>query len=108
MRRRPPISTRTDTLFPYTTLFRSRDGPDHAFARHVATQLVDESLLRQPVPGEQVQEQIAAETTGLILEGGSGANFFCHEVVRRHDRKEERRGGEECVGTCRYGWSPYH
>src|SRR3546814_1900414 len=26
MRRRPPRSTRTDTLFPYTTLFRS-DGP---------------------------------------------------------------------------------
>src|SRR3546814_18930333 len=26
--RRPPRSTRTDTLFPYTTLFRShRDGP---------------------------------------------------------------------------------
>src|SRR3546814_3240468 len=23
MRRRPPISTRTDTLFPYTTLFRA-------------------------------------------------------------------------------------
>src|SRR3546814_6323682 len=26
MRRRPPRSTRTDTLFPYTTLFRSRLG----------------------------------------------------------------------------------
>src|SRR3546814_4427035 len=26
MIRRPPRSTRTDTLFPYTTLFRSRDG----------------------------------------------------------------------------------
>src|SRR3546814_5714129 len=26
MRRRPPGSTRTDTLFPYTTLFRSRYG----------------------------------------------------------------------------------
>src|SRR3546814_20494340 len=25
MRRRPPRSTRTDTLFPYTTLFRSHD-----------------------------------------------------------------------------------
>src|SRR3546814_20011807 len=25
MLRRPPGSTRTDTLFPYTTLFRSRD-----------------------------------------------------------------------------------
>src|SRR3546814_13720866 len=28
MIRRPPRSTRTDTLFPYTTLFRSRLGPD--------------------------------------------------------------------------------
>src|SRR3546814_10875477 len=28
MIRRPPRSTRTDTLFPYTTLFRSR-GPRH-------------------------------------------------------------------------------
>src|SRR3546814_391653 len=26
MRRRPPRSTRTDTLFPYTTLFRSRSN----------------------------------------------------------------------------------
>src|SRR3546814_10823242 len=26
MRRRPPRSTRTDTLFPYTTLFRSGGG----------------------------------------------------------------------------------
>src|SRR3546814_17005261 len=26
MRLRPPISTRTDTLFPYTTLFRSMPG----------------------------------------------------------------------------------
>src|SRR3546814_20870525 len=32
MIRRPPISTRTDTLFPYTTLFRSRLGA--AFVRH--------------------------------------------------------------------------
>src|SRR3546814_12572526 len=28
MRRRPPRSTRTDTLFPYTTLFRSYLAPD--------------------------------------------------------------------------------
>src|SRR3546814_6343094 len=27
MKRRPPRSTRTDTLFPYTTLFRSVEGP---------------------------------------------------------------------------------
>src|SRR3546814_2826119 len=29
MIRRPPRSTRTDTLFPYTTLFRSRDKVTH-------------------------------------------------------------------------------
>src|SRR3546814_2694372 len=38
MIRRPPRSTRTDTLFPYTTLFRSVDAPDHlrpaAVGRH--------------------------------------------------------------------------
>src|SRR3546814_8609955 len=28
MLRRPPRSTRTDTLFPYTTLFRSGEGPN--------------------------------------------------------------------------------
>src|SRR3546814_4979987 len=30
MIRRPPRSTRTDTLFPYTTLFRSPDRPESA------------------------------------------------------------------------------
>src|SRR3546814_4131381 len=31
MIRRPPRSTRTDTLFPYTTLFRSPVGFGHGF-----------------------------------------------------------------------------
>src|SRR3546814_7264368 len=33
MRRRPPRSTRTDTLFPYTTLFRSIAPAPPSFAR---------------------------------------------------------------------------
>src|SRR3546814_3071157 len=33
MIRRPPRSTRTDTLFPYTTLFRSADGVRTAHER---------------------------------------------------------------------------
>src|SRR3546814_3313860 len=33
MIRRPPRSTRTDTLFPYTTLFRSRERPARAVPR---------------------------------------------------------------------------
>src|SRR3546814_3708956 len=32
MIRRPPRSTRTDTLFPYTTLFRSAEGADPVLA----------------------------------------------------------------------------
>src|SRR3546814_11188306 len=32
MIRRPPISTRTDTLFPYTTLFRAHVVIEHPFA----------------------------------------------------------------------------
>src|SRR3546814_8544650 len=40
MIRRPPISTRTDTLFPYTTLFRARlhDPQMHRRRRIVADQ----------------------------------------------------------------------
>src|SRR3546814_4646272 len=34
MIRRPPRSTRTDTLFPYTTLFRSRAIPRPECGRH--------------------------------------------------------------------------
>src|SRR3546814_10044195 len=34
MIRRPPRSTRTDTLFPYTTLFRSHAGLKPALALH--------------------------------------------------------------------------
>src|SRR3546814_8079339 len=39
MIRRPPRSTRTDTLFPYTTLFRSHAaeaGIEHRFVRQLA------------------------------------------------------------------------
>src|SRR3546814_9787664 len=32
MIRRPPRSTRTDTLFPYTTLFRSRDETNRVYS----------------------------------------------------------------------------
>src|SRR3546814_5463203 len=43
MIRRPPRSTRTDTLFPYTTLFRS--GIDIVVAEALADHLLDEEGL---------------------------------------------------------------
>src|SRR3546814_17324691 len=51
MMRRPPRSTRTDTLFPDTTLFRSLGGPDHHDpAGHWGPDLVVLRLRRVAVP----------------------------------------------------------
>src|SRR3546814_11071618 len=44
MIRRPPRSTRTDTLFPYTTLFRSFDGVQPA---HLEASLQLQQVLLQ-------------------------------------------------------------
>src|SRR3546814_5121140 len=46
MIRRPPRSTRTDTLFPYTTLFRSIDGTVPVSGLH---RLLDAGLVRGQV-----------------------------------------------------------
>src|SRR3546814_6706504 len=43
MIRRPPRSTRTDTLFPYTTLFRS-DRPEHDRRQHAGD---DQALVQR-------------------------------------------------------------
>src|SRR3546814_10165099 len=48
MIRRPPRSTRTDTLFPYTTLFRSRRTP--GFPRASSTGDSAKSRCRRPPP----------------------------------------------------------
>src|SRR3546814_12460250 len=49
MIRRPPRSTRTDTLFPYTTLFRSRlRAGMHSFALPFAVPAFTISMLWHP------------------------------------------------------------
>src|SRR3546814_5485994 len=44
MLRRPPRSTRTDTLFPYTTLFRSRQKAERRLLEMEAQQTVERRL----------------------------------------------------------------
>src|SRR3546814_6866060 len=51
MIRRPPISTRTDTLFPYTPLFRSSEGFDGGLLGVVPTPVVAHAAARLGVPG---------------------------------------------------------
>src|SRR3546814_2575601 len=53
MIRRPPRSTRTDTLFPYTTLFRSHR--QHRRARRIA--LVEDVDLRPGIAAELQRDQ---------------------------------------------------
>src|SRR3546814_18949031 len=102
MIRRPPRSTRTDTLFPYTTLFRSvgrscvrvrRAEPDAALPayarsrqRPVAWLYHHGSLRCDPAPCSPARAP----------------------PRHRSARSEERRVGKECVSTCRSRWSPYH
>src|SRR3546814_6628423 len=57
MIRRPPRSTRTDTLFPYTTLFRSVGGEKQRHPRH---------LVRVDVAVDALAD--AAQLAGFLVE----------------------------------------
>src|SRR3546814_18300091 len=94
MIRRPPRSTRTDTLFPYTTLFRSQAR------REAGPVVVAEIAVLRPGAEQQV----------VVVQNGPAAraNLPCAGVDAAHLRSEERRVGKECVSTCRSRWSPYH
>src|SRR3546814_17916675 len=103
MIRRPPRSTRTDTLFPYTTLVRSpqrfaRPPWVRGDAGHPATRgpgvLADRRVARRSPPGDPVSRPSDDNRTNAAL------------IVLF--RSEERRVGKECVSTCRSRWAPYH
>src|SRR3546814_2969364 len=46
--------------------------------------------------------------TGDILYNGARRLRGDGVQCLSHTRSEERRVGTECVGTCRFRWSPYH
>src|SRR3546814_14066644 len=116
MIRRPPRSTRTDTLFPYTTLFRSPppfladigahhvadearhafDGclpaPRHQLPLHATEHEYPQRHRRDQHPQCAVREGNIITTNGKMI----------------GTRSEERRVGKECVRTCRSRWSPSH
>src|SRR3546814_3866144 len=70
MIRRPPRSTRTDTLFPYTTLFRSEHAADRAIEVHVDRfeQVVRvRGNLRRPATGGIQRRRWIAQELGFVL-----------------------------------------
>src|SRR3546814_4179533 len=72
MIRRPPRSTRTDTLFPYTTLFRSLGGIGGRYftpiinAPQVAILGVSQSALRPTWTGDKVEQRRSEEHTSEL------------------------------------------
>src|SRR3546814_14292669 len=112
---RPPRSTRTDSLFPYTTLFRSllatEAGRRKRSGGHVPRPFMIEHRERRD-RGDMDAVKLArifvaklggGETApisalrGLFLK----AQPFRHHLVSWDDR----RYGQECASPCRSGWS---
>src|SRR3546814_19306442 len=136
MIRRPPRSTRTDTLFPYTTLFRSYREVERApDILDIKTFLVLTMIagfiglgawmsLARLDAATATEGELRVEShrkTLKVLESGmvrrllvsDGAKVIAGQQLieldpTRANRSEERRGGKECVSTCRSRWSPYH
>src|SRR3546814_14941072 len=130
MIRRPPRSTRTDTLFPYTTLFRSHRRRDQrsAASRRVSITVFTSAQRRLGCPhsaifrdaGEQegamtnVQRGLAEliGTFWLVLGGcgdavlaagvpGVGIGYAGVALALGLTRSEGRRVGKEGVRPCR-------
>src|SRR3546814_7990297 len=68
MIRRPPRSTRTDTLFPYTTLFRSLLPPSMAEFQHPGMPAPDSmpGRLRKLAGGARRSEEHTSELQSLM------------------------------------------
>src|SRR3546814_13975705 len=137
MKRRPPRSTRTDTLFPYTTLFRSgavvsvgdagqeddlavdRDEGEILVGAAVAAFGVEEVVGQlDVVAGLQVQRPLDGRAEGgvVAVEGALAGGLVQRAAGQAEKildlgiagRSEERRVEKACVSTCRSRWSPYH
>src|SRR3546814_16132600 len=73
MIRRPPRSTRTDTLFPYTTLFRSLEDTEPFVAVEILRDVVDEDDL----------DAVGLQAFQAVLDGAQGrvGGIVVHDLV---------------------------
>src|SRR3546814_14780928 len=114
MIRRPPRSTRTDTLFPYTTLFRSQTSAGGVpRQRREQEQRDDVRDLDHRVHGRTrgILVGIAdgvARHRGLVGFAALAAVVAVLDIFLGIVSSEERRVGKACVSTCRSRWSPYN
>src|SRR3546814_11043243 len=86
MIRRPPRSTRTDTLFPYTTLFRSSPSghQSQGLALEALAGWVRERLRHYVMAGEQVKPSTLRK--GRVTMGKRALIFVHGGIIPLEDR----------------------
>src|SRR3546814_9173529 len=90
MIRRPPGSTRTDTLFPYTTLFRSGCGSEGDGRCHDGQESVDRmTRYLGDVFGHAEEENAEHDADARIREASEHENALSVLSERRVRRSEE-------------------
>src|SRR3546814_19268022 len=104
MIRRPPRSTRTDTPFPYTTLFRSRFVSDYPFANRASHELdAFERRALETFRQSRRPDAAMSEATGSPINRriryATPVTMGAACVTCNNARSEERRVGEEGVST---------
>src|SRR3546814_4523423 len=82
MIRRPPRSTRTDTLFPYTTLFRSPSRDDFTMARVGVSQDIHNLAKRHA-------QQARADSDIKVAEADTAVEARTVEVGRSEEHTSE-------------------
>src|SRR3546814_14441634 len=125
MIRRPPRSTRTDTLFPYATLFRSKGDPKR-YPNNLKLNVDLAQGLAHLYDGDAPEAQrrldhmvdAAPNNTQLRT---ARSEIYRYRSLPRHAerdlkiaetesprsiRSEERRGGKEGRRTCKIRWAP--
>src|SRR3546814_18467975 len=115
MIRRPPRSTRTDTLFPYTTLFRSHGFTDvevNVSGGYDPTEVAEDSRLVRSELATYKKLGVATSLNPRMAGSWPGATFTAPPVSipAAHfgigHRSDERSVGKECVSTCSSRWTP--
>src|SRR3546814_4224661 len=93
MNRRPPRATRTDTLFPYPTLFRSVaqfvGGDEHRRQRRARLRLQEAEALRQLARNQVAQADVVDQPDQLDVPGGLVRRDRHRHVVRSEEHTSE-------------------
>src|SRR3546814_18350976 len=111
MIRRPPRSTRTNTLLPYTTLFRSFPDKEAALgyaSKHFTPELLGHELRKlEPKPKLYMTYHKPGTSAVNERECRQALSGWAYSHLKRGDIPEARDVGKEGVSTCQSRGTPY-